>query len=460
MGRDLLYSLRVLLRSPRFTATAMLVLALGTGGNTAMFCLVNSVLLRPLPYHDPGRIGVLLASSETRAGAFSMPPADFLDFRARNRSFTAMAAAELWSPSLTGDREPEQLPGLRASASLFDVLGVPAVLGRTFRREDERADAAPVVVLGAGVWKRRFGGDRAIVGRTITLNRDAYTVIGVLPEGFYFPPFWAIDAEIYTPLLWPPAKAQSRDGSTLRCFGRLKPGLTWAAASAEMRGIAAQLAVEFPASNAGKSAVLTPLHDMAVGSVRSSLRILLAAVGCTLLIACANLANLFLARATGRAKEIAIRQALGAARATLVRQLLTESLVVSLAGGAVGLAAAWGIVKAFLAALPANGNFRMPRVQEIALDPTVIAFHLAICVAAALLFGLLPALRASRSNLSGAMKAASRGATTDRSGLRIRGALVVSEIALALVLLAGAALLLQSFRKLHNLDPGTSWPST
>ncbi len=448
MGRDLLYSLRVLRRSPRFTATAMLVLALGTGANTAMFCLVNSVLLRPLPYHDPSRIGVLLASSETRAGAFSMPPADFLDFRTRNRSFTAMAAAELWSPSLTGDGEPEQLPGLRASASLFDVLGVPAVLGRTFRPEDERADASPVVVLGAGLWKRRFGGDRTIVGRTITLNRDAYTVIGVLPEGFYFPPFWAIDAEIYTPLLWPPAKAQSRDASTLRCFGRLKPGVTWAAASAEMRGIAGQLAVEYPASNAGKSAVLTPLHDMAVGSVRSSLRILLAAVGCTLLIACANLANLFLARATGRAKEMAIRQALGAARAALVRQLLTESLVVSLAGGAVGLAAAWGIVKAFLAALPASGNFRMPREQEIALDPTVIAFHLAICLAAALLFGLLPALRASRSNLN------SRGATTDRSGLRIRGALVVSEIALALVLLAGAALLLQSFRKLHNLDPG------
>uniref|UniRef100_Q020L6 Permease n=1 Tax=Solibacter usitatus (strain Ellin6076) TaxID=234267 RepID=Q020L6_SOLUE len=454
MGRDLLYSLRVLRRSPRFTATAMLVLALGTGANTAMFCLVNSVLLRPLPYHDPGRIGVLLASSETRAGAFSMPPADFLDFRARNRSFTAMAAAELWSPSLTGDSEPEQLQGLRASASLFDVLGVPAVIGRAFRLEDERAGAAPVVVLGAGVWKRRFGGDRSIVGRAITLNRASYTVIGVLPEGFYFPPFWASDAEIYTPLLWTPAKAQSRDGSTLRCFGRLKPGVTWSMASVEMRGIAGQLAAEFPASNAGKSAVLTPLHDMAVGSVRGSLRILLAAVGCTLLIACANLANLFLARATGRAREMAIRQALGAARATLVRQLLTESLVVSLAGGAVGLAAAWTIVKAFLAALPASGNFRMPRAQEIALDPAAIAFHLAICLAAALLFGLLPALRASRNNLSGAMKSASRAATADRAGLRIRGVLVVSEIALALVLLAGAALLLESFRKLHNLDAG------
>jgi putative ABC transport system permease protein len=215
-----------------------------------------------------------------------------------------------------------------------------------------------------------------------------------------------------------------------------------------MRGVAAQLAAEYPASNAGKSAVLTPLHDMAVGGVRSSLRILLAAVGCTLLIACANLANLFLARATGRSKEMAIRLALGAARGALVRQLLTESLLVSLAGGAVGLAAAWGIVKAFLAALPVSGNFRMPREQEIALDPTVVAFHLALCVAAALLFGLLPALRASRGSLT------SRGATTDRSGFRIRGALVVSEIALALILLAGAALLLQSFRKLQNLDPG------
>jgi putative ABC transport system permease protein len=276
----------------------------------------------------------------------------------------------------------------------------------------------------------------------------------VLPEGFYFPPFWASDAEIYTPLQWTAAKANSRDGSTLRTFGRLREGVSWAQAAADTRGIASQLAAEHPESNAGKSAVLTPLHDMAVGSVRGSLGVLLAAVGCTLLIACANLANLFLARATGRGKEMAIRQALGAARATLVRQLLTESVVVSLAGGALGLAGAWWTVKLFLAGLPASGNFRMPRQQEIGLDAAAIAFHLGICLIAALLFGLLPALRASRADLGAAMKAAARGTTADRGGLRIRGALVVSEIALALVLLSGAALLLESFRKLHDLDPG------
>jgi predicted permease len=455
MFRDLLYSLRVLRRSPRFTTTAVLVLALGIGANSAMFSLVHSVLLRPLPYHDPARIGVVLASSETRAGAFSMPPADFLDFRARNHSFTDMAAAELWSPTLTASGEPEQLHGLRASASLFAVLGVPAALGRTFLPEDERAGAAPVVILGAGVWKRRFGADPGIAGRTILLNREPYIVAGVLPEHFYFPPFWALDAEIYTPFHWPPAKAHDRDASTLRTFARLKPGVTWQQAAAEMRGIARQLAAEYPGTNAGKSAVLTQLHEMAVGNVRGSLGILLAAVGCTLLIACANLANLFLARATGRKKEIAIRQALGAARSVLVRQLLTESLLVSLAGGAIGLAGAWWAVKAFLAALPAYGNFRMPRQQEIGIDSTVLAFHVALSLAAGLVFGLLPALRAGcRGDLGGAMKEASRGATADRSGLRIRGALVVSEIALALILLAGAGLLIQSFRKLHDLDPG------
>ena len=454
MGRDLLYSLRVLCRSPRFTATAILVLALGTGANTAMFTLVNSVLLRPLPYHDPNRIAVVMASSETRAGAFSMPPADFLDFRARTHSFAGMAAAELWSPSLTGSGEPEELHGLRASAALFDVLGVSAAAGRVFLPEDERAGAAPVVVLGAGVWKRRFGGDPSAVGRTITLNRAPYTIVGVLPEGFYFPPFWAPDAEIYTPIVLTAAKAHDRNASTLRTFGRLRQGVSWNQAAAEMRSIAAQLAAEYPRSNAGKSAVVTPLHEMVTGNVRGSLALLLAAVGCTLLIACANLANLFLARATGRTKEIAIRQALGAARGALVRQLLTESLLVSCAGGLLGFAGAWWAVRAFLAGLPASAAFRMPRQQEIGIDLAVLAFHAAISIAAGLLFGLMPALRTSRADLSIAMKDASRGSTSDRAGLRIRAVLVASEVALALMLLTGAGLLTASFRKLNDLDPG------
>jgi putative ABC transport system permease protein len=454
MVRDLLYSLRVLRKSPRFTSTAVLVLALGIGANSAIFSLVYSVLLRPLPYQDPGRLAVILGSSEKRGGAFSVPPADYLDFRERNHSFSSMAAAEVWGPSLTDSGEAEELHGLRASASLFEVLGVRAAAGRVFLPEDGRTDAAPVVVLGDGLFKRRFGGDVSVIGRTVTLNQASYTVVGVLPESFYFPPFWALDAEIYTPLVFPPQKTKDREMSTLRVFARLKPGTTWAQASGDMRFIARDLAREYPRSNAEKSAVVTPLHEMAVGNVRASLTILLGAVGCTLLIACANLANLFLVRATARHKEVAIRQALGAARGALVRQLMTESLLVCFAGGVLGLLAARWAVGAFVAGLPGAGNFRMPRHQEIALGAPVIAFNFAICLLTGLLFGLMPALRASRTDLNSSLKESARGSTTDRSGLRIRGALVVSEIALALMLLSGAGLLVRSFQNLRDLDPG------
>ena len=252
MRRDLIYSLRVLAKSPRFTLTAILVLALGIGANSAIFSLVYSVLLRPLPYRDPGRLAVILESSEKHGGAFSLAPANYLDFRDRNHSFSSMAAAEVWGPSLTGSGEAEELHGLRASASLFEVLGVQAAAGRVFLPEDERPGAAPVVVIGAGLWKRRFGGDPGVIGRSITLNQASYTVAGVLPENFYFPPFWALDTEIYTPLMWPPAKAQSRDMSTLRAFGRLKPGVAWEQAAVDMRTIARSLAQEYPAQQRGE----------------------------------------------------------------------------------------------------------------------------------------------------------------------------------------------------------------
>jgi putative ABC transport system permease protein len=454
MGRDVLYSFRVLRKSPRFTSTAVLVLGLGIGANSAIFSLVYSVLLRPLPYRDPGRLAVVLGSSEKRGGAFPLPPADYLDFRERNHTFNSMAAAEVWSPSLTGSGEAEQLHGLRASASLFEVLGVRATAGRVFLPEDGRTDADRVVVIGAGLWKRRFGGENSAIGRTITLNQASYTVVGVLPESFYFPPFWALDAEIYSPLGFTPAQAQNREMSTLRVFGRLKPGVAWEQAAGDMRAIARALARDYPRSNAEKSAVVTPLHEMAVGNVRASLTILMGAVGCTLLIACANLANLFLARATARHREVAIRQALGAARSALVRQLTTESLLVCFAGGALGLLLAWWAVGAFVAGLPAAGNFRMPRHREIALGAPVVAFNFAVCLFTGLLFGLIPAMRASRTDLNASLKEGARGSTADRADLHIRGALVVSEIALALVLLAGAGLLVRSFRNLRDLDPG------
>jgi predicted permease len=454
MLRDVRYAFRVLLKSPRFTATAILVLALGIGANSAMFTLVYSVLLRPLPYQQPGRLAVVMGSSEKGGGSFSMPPADYLDFRDRNRSFSAMAAAEVWSPSLTGSGDPEELAGLHASASLFRVLGVQAALGRAFVPEDDRPDSSRVVVLGSGLWKRRFGGDRSIIGRTVTLNRQPYTVVGVMPEGFYFPPFWASKAEIYAPLAFTPAQAQDRRMSTLRTFGRLKPGVPPEQARLDIRVIARQLAQDYPRTNAGQTAVVTSLHEMSVGNVQTALLILLGAVGCTLLIACANLANLFLTRSTARHKEIAIRQAMGAARLPLVRQFLTESVLVSFAGGALGILVAWWAVNSLVGALPNAGNFRLPRQNEIAIGGPVIAFNFLVCLLTGLLFGLAPALQASQVDLNRGLNSTGRGSTMGRSGQRMRGALVVSEIALALMLLAGAGLLIQSFRKLRDIEVG------
>src|SRR5215471_9803886 len=442
MGKDLLHACRVLCKSPRFALTAVFLLALGIGANSAMFGLVYSVLLRPLPYHEPNRVAVILGTSKLRDAPFSVPPADYLDYRARTRSFGPMAAAELWGPSLTGSGEPEELHGVHTTAAIFDVFGVKAQQGRTFLADDDRPDAPRVVVLAASLWKRRFGGEPSVVGSTITLNREPYTVAGVLPDDFYFPPFWAHDTEIYAPLAWTPARAQDRAISTLRIFARLKPGVSWEQARADIRDVASQLEREYP-SHAKVSAMATPVLEMSVGKVRTSLLILFGAVGCTLLIACANLANLFLARGAGRQKEAAIRQALGASRPALVRHMLAESLMISFGGGLLGLAAAWAAVHAFVGGLPGSGSFYLPRQQEIAMSPMVMAFHVVLCLVTGVLFGLAPALRASAVDLNTALKDAGRG-STGSGGRRLRGVLVASEVALALMLLAGAGLLVQS----------------
>jgi putative ABC transport system permease protein len=452
MRRDVAHAIRVLWKSPRFTAAALVVLALGIGANSAMFSLVYSVLLSPLPYREPARIAVILGTAEHRDMPFSLPPAVFLDFRARTYSFGPMAAAELWSPSLTGTGEAEELHGLRTTAAIFDVFGVPAMQGRTFLPEDEKPGSPKVVVIAASLWRRRFGGETSVIGGKITLNREPCTVIGVLPDNFYFPPFWGRDTEIYTPIPATPAWAQDRVISTLRIFARLKPGVDWEQARGDVRGVAAQLAGEY-VQQAKTSAVATPVLEMSVGSVRTSLVILFGAVACTLLIACANLANLFLARGTGRQKEAAIRQALGASRVALVRHMLAESLVVSFAGGLLGLFAAWAALHAFVAGLPEVGNFHMPRASEIAIGPAAVGFHLLVCTVAGLLFGLAPAMRASRVDLNTALKDAGRG-STGAGGRGFRGVLIASEVALALMLLAGAGLLMQSFRKLRDLNPG------
>jgi putative ABC transport system permease protein len=452
MRRDIAHAVRVLSKSPQFTLAALVVLALGIGANSAMFSLVYSVLLRPLPYREPDRIAVIMATPEHRDTQFSLPPAVFLDFRARTHSFSDMAAAELWSASLTDSGGAEELRGIRTTASIFDAFGVPATHGRTFLPEDERPDAPRVVVIAASLWKRRFGGDPGVIGRKITLNREPHTIVGVLPESFYFPPFWARDTEIYSPFPVTPRWSQDRVISTLRVFARLKPGIAWAQARADIRGAAAQLAAEYP-QQAKTSAAATPVLEKSVGSVRTPLVILLGAVACVLLMACANLANLFLARGARRQKEIAIRQALGASRGALVRYMLSESLVVSFAGGVLGLATAWAALHAFVAGLPEMGNFHMPRAQEIAIGPATAAFHLALCTISGLLFGLAPALRASQVDLNTALKDAVRGSSGTGGG-RFRGVLVASQVAFALMLLAGAGLLMQSFRKLRDIKPG------
>src|SRR5215831_12455498 len=430
MGNDVLYALRVLRKSPRFAGTALLVLSLGIGANSAMFTLVYSVLLRPLPYHNPNRLAVILGSNPQR-GTFAVPPADFLDFRAQNHTFSDIAAAELWSPSLTGEGEAEEIRGIRASTSLFDVFGVRAAVGRTFLPEDAQPGAPAVAVITAGLWKRRFGGDASVIGRRILLNREPYTIAGVLPEGFYFPPFWGGQTEICTPLIFTPGKAQDRKMSTLRLFARLKDGASWEQARQDVSAIARRLADTYPNTNAEKSALATPVAEISTAKVRTSLVILFAAVGCILLIACANLANLFLARATGRQKEIAIRQALGAGRLPLIRQPPTESLVISTIGGTLGLALALGAVRGFLAAVPGAGAF--PRQEEIGIGLPVALFTFGVCVCTGIAFGLMPALRATAGVLNHWLKQSARGSTGDRGGLQVRSVLVAGEIAIALI---------------------------
>jgi putative ABC transport system permease protein len=452
MRNDLLHACRILWKSPRFAWTAVAVLALGIGANSAMFSLVYSVLLRPMPYAAPDRVAVILGTAGLRDAPFSLPPADYFDYHRRTHTFGPMAAAELWSASLTDAGDAEELHGIRSTSEIFDVLGVRAALGRTFLPEDDRPEAAHVVIIAASLWKRRFGGEPEIVGRTITLNQERYTIVGILPGSFYFPPFWASDTEIYTPIAWTPAQAQDRAMSTLRTFARLKSGVTWDLARDDVRSVARQLEQEYP-SHAKTSADAFPVLDLSVGGVRTPLLILFGAVACTLLIACANLANLFLARGVGRLKEAAIRQALGASRAALMRHLMAESFVLSLAGAAAGLLVAWAAMRIFVSSLPEAGGFHMPRQEEIGISVATAGFHLLVSTAAGFLFGLAPALRAAHADLNAALKDAWRG-SSGGSGRGLRNVLVASEVALALMLCAGAGLLTESFRKLREVQPG------
>ncbi|MCI0489449.1 MAG: ABC transporter permease [Blastocatellia bacterium] len=440
--QDLRYAIRILIKKPGFVLVAVFTLALGIGANTAIFSVVNAVLFRPLPYTEPDRLVVAL-----HGGTSPVSPADFNDWREQNQVFEEMAAAEMWGPNLTGREQPEQLQAVRATDNLFTMLGVQPRLGRAFLPGDDDLQAAPVVVLSHRLWQRRFGGDPGIIGQTLTLDGVSYTVVGVMPEGFEFPLFWATKAEMWAPL---PLgnRLNSRGGRSLRVFARLKPGVSRETAQVEMDAIAQRIAQAYPESHTENGVRVVPLHQKIVGDARPALLVLLGAVAFVLAVACANVANLMLVRAGARRREIAVRLALGAARFRLVRQLLTEGLLLSLLGGGAGLLLAlWG-VRSFVAGMPED---ILPRQQVIGIDGGVLWFTLLLSLITGVLFSLVPALKASKPDLNETLKESSR---QSQSGGGLRSLLVIAEIALALVLLTGAGLMIRSFAGLRAIDPG------
>ena len=441
IAQDLRYAGRGLVRDPLFAAAAVLALALGIGATTAVFSVVNAVLLRPLAYADPDRLVVVL-----HRGTDPVSPANFLDWRRQASALTRLAAAESWSPNLSGVDEPETVKGLRVTADLLPMLGVRPLLGRTFTSAVGTPGQERVVVLGHSLWRRRFGADLEVLGRSVTLDGEAHVVVGVMPRGFAFPPFWATGAELWAPLAFGD-RAASRRAQSLRLFARVAPGATVDQARAEMAAITARLDRDDPGTN--RDVVVRPLEDAVVGNVRPSLRVLLGAVGFVLLIACANVAHMLLARAAGRHREVALRAALGATRGRLIRQFLTESVVLALAGGVGGILLALASIRLLAALAPAD----IPRIDSVGVDGAVLAFAAAVSVLTGLLFGLAPALQASAGEVSEALKEGARG-TEGRRRQRLRSLLVASEIALALVLSAGAGLMIRSFVALQAIDPG------
>jgi len=441
------YALRTLLRSPGFTAVALLTLALGIGANTAIFSFVNGVLLKPLPYSDPDSI-MMVWERPPGGHRNGISTLNFLDWKTKNTVFQNMAAKHWASVTLTGTGEPVQLGAASVSAPYFEIFGVHAALGRTFAPDEDQPGKSDVVVLSHRLWQTRFGEDPKILGQKLTLNGKPCTVIGVLPAHGPFDRSWD---QLWQPLNFEP-RDMTRDYHWLVSYARLKPGVTPDKAQAAMDIIGARIASAYPQSNKGWGVTVERYEDQVVGQqFRSSLYVLLAAVGAILLIGCANLANLTLARGTSREREIAVRAALGAGRWRLIRQLLEENLLVALAGGSLGLALGYGMMRGLKLMIP---QYYLPQEADVSIDINILLFTLAISVMTAILFGLVPAFHATRVDLAVSMKEGGRSSTSGSGRARLRSALIVSEVALAFILLSAAGLLIGSFFRLQHVDTG------
>ncbi len=453
--QDVRYAARMLVKRAGFTGVAALTLALGVGANTAIFSVVEAVLLRDLPYRHAARTVVLWENNRLGNRPHNtINPGNFLDWRDQAKSFDEMAGFVDQRYNLTGAGDPEEVPSQLATPNLFTLLGAEAALGRTFNAEDGKAGQDEgVAVISHGLWRRRFGGSPSAVGRVISLNGRKVTIVGVMPPDFK----WFIQensltgkpAELWRPLTLT-EEMRARHGRFMSAVARLAPGASLQQARAEMDTLAARLERQYVGFNTGWGATVVPLREQLSGEIRPALLVLLGAVGFVLLIACVNVANLLLARAAGRHKEIAIRSAIGAGRRRIIRQLLTESLLLALLGGALGLLLSRWSVAALVALSPAN----LIGVDQVGVNGKILAFTLGISVLTGVIFGLAPALEASRINMNDTLKESSRGTAGSSRGRRLRDALIVAEVGLALVLLVGAGLMVRSFLRLQAVNPG------
>ena len=457
LWQDIRYGIRSLSKRPGFALVAIITLGLGIGANTAIFSIVNAVLLRPLPFKDPERIvlmwGYLPKLAQTTDKLPSAAP-NYLALKNQSQSFEQLSAFRSWSWQLTGGGEPEQLHGARVSANFFAAVGANPIIGRQFAAEEDDPNRPPVAIISYGLWQRQFGSDRNVVDKTMTLSGKTVSIIGVMPPGFRFPGGanlipglqFSFQNDVWMPLAFTEEEKAQQGNLNLAVVGRLKPGVTTAQAEHETRGIQSGL----PLGTIGYTVNLVPLHQQMSGGVKRLMLVLLATVAFVLLIACANLANLLLTRATSRQREIAIRVALGAGRLRVIRQLLTESVLLSSLGGAIGILLAWWGNTFLVSLIPTD----VPRIQEVGIDLRILAFGIGISFITGIVFGLVPALQISKVDLNESLKEGARGVTSGARHNRIRNALVVAEVSLAVVLLIGATLLTRSFIQLLDTNPG------